>query len=534
MKTKIKIVFLVVILFVGFLLFPKQNSSLSKRGNNLLHTKFVSAAINQQNPWGPLQLTPLPSSKNLTFNVSNNIKVFTKPFPEQYQTVNGILSFRGGPFRNNAVLGPQVIKEEKLLKSWTFHTSTLPRWGGGSGWTGQPSLIQWNKQEQQIMNLYPEFKSRPNLKEVVYGSLDGKIYFLDFATGKKTRNPIDIKNSIKGSVALDPRGYPLLYVGQGIPQSGKIGLRIYSLIDQKLLAFIPGIDAFSYRGWGAFDGSPLINREDDSMVVGGENGLVYMIKLNTKYEPNLKKITIAPLISKYRYKQKNNAYQGIENSVAVYKNIAYFADNGGGIQALDLLKKRPIWANNAYDDTDASIVIEDSKGIPFLYTGSEIDKQGTKGYARIQKLNGLTGKVIWENKIPGFSVKGDHPVNGGVLATPIVGTGPLQGQVIYNISRYKTLNGGLLISYDTATGKEKWHLQLPNYAWSSTVAIYTQDQKAYFIQGDSVGNLYLINGSGKIVNKINLGANIEASPIVVGQQVIVGTRGGNYVSVKLK
>lgn len=534
MKKKVKKLSIVTVLLASIFTSSTLKNNNSNSNSSIIYNNQVSAATNQTTPWQSLQINPYPSSKNVSYSFSNSSKIFTKPFPQRYQTVRGILSFRSGPLRNNAVLGTPVITQEKLVKSWTFKTSALPSWGGGSGWTGQPSVIEWNKQEQQIMNLYPQFKSKAKLREVVYGSLDGNIYFLDIATGKKTRNPINIKNSIKGSVALDPRGYPLLYVGQGIPQSGKIGLRIYSLIDQSLLAFIPGIDSYAFRGWGAFDSSPVINREDDSMLVGGENGLVYFIKLNTKYDPKAKKIKVSPVISKYRYKQKNNSYQGIENSLAVYKNIAYFSDNGGGIQALDLIKKRPIWANNAYDDTDASIVIEDTNGTPYLYTGSEIDKQGTKGYARIQKINGLTGKVIWEKKVSGFSVKGDHPVNGGVLGTPIVGTGPLKGQVIFNISRYKTINGGLLISYDTATGKEKWRLQLPNYAWSSTVAVYTKDGKAYLVQGDSVGNLYLINSRGEIVNKVNLGANIEASPIVVDQQIIVGTRGGVYASVRLQ
>ncbi|PGM59086.1 PQQ-binding-like beta-propeller repeat protein [Bacillus sp. AFS053548] len=549
MKTKIGIIFSAAILLTSIFSSPSLKHRGTKHETNLISNNEVKAATNQkssgqstlqkdetnqQKKWEALQLNPLPSSKNLSYSFSNSTKVFTKPFPEQYQTINGILSFRGGPFRNNGSMGTTVISKQKLIKSWSFQTSSSSGWGGGSGWTGQPSVIEWKPQEQKIMNLYSQFKTKSNFKEVVYGSLDGRVYFLDLATGKKTRNPINIQNPIKGSVALDPRGYPLLYVGQGIPQTGKIGMRIFSLIDGSQLAFIPGIDSYSFRGWGAFDGSALFNREDDAMLVGGENGLVYFIKLNTKYDPNAKKIKISPVISKYRYKLKNNSYQGIENSVAVFKNIAYFSDNGGGIQALDIIKKRPIWANNAYDDTDASIVIENSNGTPFLYTGSEIDKQGTKGYARIQKLNGLTGKVIWEKKIPGYSIKGNHPVNGGLLATPIVGTGPLKGQVIFNISRYKTMNGGLLISYDTVTGKEKWHLDLQNYAWSSTVAVYTKDNKAYLIQGDSVGNLYLISGSGKIINKINLGANIEASPVVVGQQVIVGTRGGKYISVNIQ
>ncbi len=487
----------------------------------------------QVKPWNPIPATPLPSSKKVSYSFSNSNKTFTKPFPEHYQSVEGILTFRGNGMRDTASMGKTTIKQNKLVRQWEMKTSLSKNWGGGAGWTGQASVIQWNDREKNIMNLFPAFKKKAGLKEIVYASLDGKVYFLDSDTGKQTRNPISISNPIKGSVALDPRGYPLLYVGQGIPEVGKIGYRIYSLIDGKLLAFIPGIDSFAFRKWGAFDSAPIINRDDDSMLLAGENGLVYFIKLQTKYNPAAKKITVSPIISKYRYKQQKNQYQGIENSIAVYKNLAYFSDNNGGIQALDIISKKLVWANDPYDDTDATLVVESVQESPYIYTGSEIDKQGTKGSARIQKLNGLNGKVVWEHKIPGFSLKGEKPVNGGVLGTPILGKGPLAGQVIFNISRYKTFNGGLLISFDTKTGKEKWRLPLTNYAWSSTVPIYTTDNKAYLIQGDSVGNLFLINGQGKIVSKINLGANIEASPIVVNQQVIVATRGGKIISVKI-
>ena len=142
-------------------------------------------------------------------------------------------------------------------------------------------------------------------------------------------------------------------------------------------------------------------------------------------------------------------------------------------------------------------MIDEEKENPYIYSGSEIDKQGSKGVARIQKLNGLDGRVMWEKKIPGFSLLGDSPVNGGVLGTPIIGEGPLKGQVIYNISRFKTFNGGLLISLDKETGEEVWRWEMPNYSWSSTVAVYTDNGKAYFVQADSVGNIFLLNESGK-------------------------------------
>lgn len=509
----------------------ENNIQLNKNATN---EEMMLEQKQEKKEWKAIDTKIQANTDKLTYEIINEQEIFTKPFPEVYQDVEGILTFRSGPLRNNASIGSAKISKETLEKKWTFQTSSSPEWGGGAGWVGQASVIKWKKQEMKIMNLYPEFKNKENFKEVVYASLDGRIYFLDFETGKQTREPINIKNPIKGSVALDPRGYPLLYVGQGIPQTGQIGYRIFNLIDGSLLEFIPGIDPYAYRGWGAFDGAALINKDEDAMVIAGENGIMYSIKLNTTYLPEQSKISIDPVVSKYRYQQKNNAYQGMENSIAVYKNIAYFADNGGGVQAFDLIKRKPIWVNEPYDDTDATIAVEEIDGEPYIYVGSEIDKQGSKGISRIQKLNGLDGTVIWEKEIPGFSLVGDDPVNGGMLATPIVGEGPLEGQIIFNISRYKTFNGGLLISYDRNTGEENWRWEMPNYSWSSPVAVYSKDNKAYIIQGDSVGNMNLLNDKGELLEQINLGANIEASPIVVDNEIIVASRGGQIFNISIK
>lgn len=278
-----------------------------------------------------------------------------------------------------------------------------------------------------------------------YASLDGNVYFIDLETGKKTRNPININNPIKGSVALDPKGYPLLYVWQGISEKGQIGYRIFSLIDGKELYFINEIDSVSHRGWGAFDGSPLINRESDSMILGGENGIVYDIKLNTKFDKDNKKISLNPQVLKYRYEIKGNNYQGIENSVAVYKNLAYFADNGGQIQYVNLQNMKPVWTFNGKDDTE------------------------------------------------------------------------------------------LMVALNKKTGEEIWRYEMPNYSWSSPVDIYDDKGKGYLIQGDSIGNLTLIDGkTGQVLNAINLVSNIESSPAVYNNILVVATRWGKIYGVNIE
>lgn len=385
------------------------------------------------------------------------------------------------------------------------------------------------------MNVKAEFRNKPGFTEVIYASLDGYVYFLDLESGEETRNPIKVGNPIKGSVSVDARGYPLLYVGEGIPENGTIGFNLYSLTDQKRLLRVNGKDKFAYRSWGAFDSSAIFNRLDDSLTVGGENGVVYRIKLNTAFNPSKKTLSIDPVISKYRYKIKGNSYQGIENSLAIYDNLAFFGDNGGSLQALNLKTNTPEWTLPPLDDTDATIVIETEGGVPYLYTGTEVDKQGRSGSSYIRKINGLTGKVVWQNKYASFSLLGPHPVNGGLLATPVIGKKEIGELVVFTIARYGTFSGGLMVALNKETGREAWRLTMKNYAWSSPVDVYDNNGKAYLIQADSVGLISVISAdNGKVVGSLNIGTNIESSPAIYNDYAVVASRGGKIYGIRLQ
>jgi outer membrane protein assembly factor BamB len=498
------------------------------------------ANAEQENPTIKTKLEKLP---NLQYSIQGAPAIIigepnTQAFPAEYSSIPGVLTFRGNHLRDSAAYGILPKAPTNLVKNWEFQTGKSPRWGGGAGWTGQPAIIKWPNEVKNIMNLQPEFKKKKQFVEVIYASLDGKVYFLDLATGKQTRPAIDIENPIKGSVSVDPRGYPLLYVGQGIPETGndKIGYRIYSLIDGKLLYFLKGRDGFAYKGWGAFDGAALINRQTDTLFIGGENGLFYSMKLNTKFDFKQKTITVNPKVVKYRYKLSSKDHQGIENSVAAYKNMIFFTDNGGTLQGIDTTKMKPVWAKGMTDDSDATIVIEPKNDIPYLYTGTEVDKQGETGNSILRKVNGLNGKTIWRLDIPAFSILGENPVNGGLLATPVLGKNDIANQVIFTIARYKKLNSGLMISLDKETGKEQWRWEMPNYSWSSAVVIYDQKGHSYIIQCDSVGRIHLLQGkTGKLIRTINtFGANIEASPAIYNDTIVIANRGGKIFAVKMK
>lgn len=455
-----------------------------------------------------------------------------------YSGLKGVTTFRGNTFRDAASYGYASINEEKLEIIWNLSTGGIDGWTG-VGWNGQPAIVEWDEDIIGLMNIDEEKKGKPNLKEVIYGTLDGNIYFIDLDDGKYTRDPIKVPASIKGSVTVDPRGLPLLYAGQGLNKVGgktvETGYRIFSLLNQQRLCFINGVDSFAHRRWPAFDSTALIDRETDTMFICGENGLFYKVKLNTNFNPEENKISIEPQIVKYRYKILGNKHQGIENSLSMYKNLAYFADNGGWLQCIDINDLKPVWIRDITDDTDSTIVLEENSEGVFLYTGCEVDKQGARGNSYIRKIDALSGNLIWEKSYICDSILGQQPNNGGILATPVVGKHKLDNIVIFNIARCEGFSSGLVVALDKTTGEEVWKIKLNNYSWSSPVSIYTEEGHGYIILCDSAGNVFLIEGTtGNILDKINLGANVEGSPAVFENMIVVGTRGQKIYGINIK
>ena len=97
---------------------------------------------------------------------------------------------------------------------------------------------KWPDDLKQIMNIKAEKKADPDLTEVIYPCLDGKIYFLDLKDGTYTRSPIRAAaGPSRAPASLYPDGTPILFVGHGDNSPGKetVRARLYSLIDQKLL-----------------------------------------------------------------------------------------------------------------------------------------------------------------------------------------------------------------------------------------------------------------------------------------------------------
>jgi outer membrane protein assembly factor BamB len=457
-------------------------------------------------------------------------------FPDLYSEIDGVTTFRGGPRRDGGAFGDRRVEQRLLEVAWTFKTDRgTAQWGGGSGWTGQPAIIRWPEHVRRSMPLLDRRAAAKPLVEVIQGSLDGNVWFIDLETGRRTRPPLRTGNPIKGSVSLDPRGWPLLFVGQGIPGARPIGLRAYSLISHRELLFLPGRERAAPRDWGAFDGSGLVNRSTDTFLVGGENGIVYAVELHTDYDPLAFRLALSPRVLRYRFRDLAQARRGIENSLAVWRNLAFFADNGGTVQALDLATMRPAWALEAGDDTDASLVLDAEPDGPVLYTACEVDAQGLAGRTRIRKVDALSGQVLWERAFACRGEKvGEKTVQAGVFATPLVGAADLADRIVVTLSRCP--ERGAMVALAKADGAELWRRPLRTDAWSTPTAIRdAAADKTWILQADRAGRLHLVDGAdGTIARTLRLDANVEASPAVFGDMAVVGTRGGTIYGIRIR
>ncbi len=462
----------------------------------------------------------------------------------EYSELEGVTTFRGNNYRDNASFGTRTVSQKKLEIVWekeglgaiSAHNSYWP----GTGWTGQPLLVHWPENIRKMMNINEQMKSK-DLVEVIYPALDGNIYFLDLDTGKSTRNKIQIGYPIKGTGMIDPRGYPVLYTGMGINENnGKFAeykFRIINLLNQKELYSIFGRDEVAYRGWGANDASALLDRKTDTLLNVGENGLVYRVKLNTEFDKSAGTLSMAPQLTKYRYRSPFNDEQGIENSPAVYKNYMYFCDNGGTLQCLDLNTMKPVWIYETKDDTDATIVVEETSEGVFLYTANQVDKRGENGKAsvadcNIRKLNALTGELIWQKD---YQCVYNYYINGGALGTPVLGKDDISNMVIFNICFTGSNSDGTMVALDKKTGEEIWKKKLASYSWCSPLDFKSSDGKTYMVYSDFAGYLHLVDPmNGKTLDSVSLQGNVESSPAIYNDTIVVGSYARKIFGIKVK
>lgn len=451
--------------------------------------------------------------------------------PDDYFALPGVATFRGNNHRTGGNYGTADITGDAMETVWRHSIGTLDDWTG-CAWTGQPLVVQWDEETRSVMNLYDEKKEKEDLVEVIYATLDGLIHFYDLEDGTETRDPIQIGMSFKGAGALDPRGYPLLYVGSGLYLNEKSPrMYVISLIDGSILYQYGHNDRFIYRAWNAFDSSPLLDAETDTLIWPGENGILYTIKLNTRYDPENGIISVepdSPVRTRYNSAYfRSGRYLGYEASASVVGEYLYISENSGLFYCVDLNTMELIWVQDTKDDSNASPVFEwTDEGSGCLYTAPSLHwtAENSAGTISIYKLDAETGDILWEYPIDCLTVEG---VSGGIQASPILGRDgtDIEGMIIYAVARTSGYNDGFLIALDKESGEMIWQTDTENYSWSSPLAVYTDEGHACIITANASGEVRLVEGAtGEVISKLSLGATIEASPVIFNNMMVLGTR----------
>jgi hypothetical protein len=426
--------------------------------------------------------------------------------------VEGLLTFRGNPTRSWYGTGP-VPPSARVLWTWQIGCANSsvggePKQWCGSGWTGQPTVF------------HPP--DAPDSWRIAFGGYNRNVNFLDPTTGTEVFPAYATGDIIKGSVTIDPDGFPLLYTGSRDDNFHVVALdRAEPTALWKLHA-----GAHKPTRWNNdWDGNALV--VDDHLFEGGENSRFYIVKLNRAYDAE-GKVTVDPHVvftteawDEQLLRDIGDGNVSVESSVTISGDVVYFANSGGLIQGYDIsglaegatpTRVFRFWTG---DDTDATVVA-DEEG--FLYVASEYER----GNARSRELGQVfkldprnpDAPIVWNREA-------NAGLSGGVWATP----GLWRDMVIV------PTDDGRVLGLDRATGGERWVLRLPGPLWHSPVIV-----DDVLVQGDCQGVLHafdLGDGTAPPTERwaVELGGCIESTPAVWGGTVYVGTRSGNFYAV---
>ena len=464
----------------------------------------------------------------------------------------GVMTFRGDNFRRNAAVGRLSAAPEKLQVLWQAEAGSARGTNQtyyGYGWTGQPVIARWSTEVRSHSNITEAKQEKRALKEVIIAGLDGAIRFLDLEDGKITRNSIKLGYPMRGTPSLHPRGYPFMSVGQFArkmkAKTGKIGLRQYNLFTQGDMRLIDGLDGKYHRplnNVGSFETSALVDRESDTLIAVGSNGMLYLESLGSTFDYNTGVMTISPSIVAMSSKakgQKNTALMAVESSPAAYDKYVFYADMGGVLRCVDTNTLTPAWAVETGDSVMAAIALDMTEARELnLYTANMLNnrKKGD-GDIQIRRYDALSGREIWTADVGVFKGKKDKTKdNVGAKASPVIGQHGLNDLVYFTVtglsedgrSRLGLANEeeAALIALDKETGKTAWAFGLSSRSESSPIALYDEQGNGWILQCEQDGTVHLLEGlTGREISSLELEAEIEASPAAYNNVVVIGTTG---------
>ncbi|MCB0990857.1 MAG: PQQ-binding-like beta-propeller repeat protein [Acidimicrobiales bacterium] len=428
-------------------------------------------------------------------------------------TVDGLLTFRGSPTRTFYGKGPVPTNPQVL---WSFPDSgsmcSESTSGGqtrtwcGTGWTGQPSV--WEVDDETWM---------------AFGAYDRAIHVLNADSGEPEFDAFTTGDIIKGSVTIDPDGFPLIYSGS---RDNYFRVLAWDRPGGELVELwrLAANDVGPTKWNNDWDGAALII--DDYLFEGGENSRFHIVKLNRTLGPD-GLVQVDPEIVFHAAGWDDELVRAvgnnvsIENSVAISGNVVYFANSGGLVQGWDIeglaegVEPERVFRFWTGDDVDASIVIDDEG---FLYVGAEYER----GLARAREVGQIIkldpskpdDPIVW-------SIDDSARLDGGVWAT----------SALYRDIVIAATDGGRVLGIDRQNGEIVWTLNLVGPLWQSPVVV-----DDVLIQGDCNGVLHAFDVSDTRATptelwRVDIGGCIESTPAVWDGTIYVGTRGGKVHAI---
>jgi outer membrane protein assembly factor BamB len=377
----------------------------------------------------------------------------------------------------------------------------------GAGWTGQPAVFEHNG--RLLM---------------AFGAYDRAIHLVDATTGVAVLPPFPTGDIVKGSLTVDPDGYPLVYAG-----SRDNMLRVLAF-DGGAWRALWSLDADTVPGgrWNDdWDGAPLV--VDDWLFEGGENSRIHAIRLNRGYDAS-GRVTAAPTLAWHApgWDAELDAAMpdrnmSIEGSVTLLDDRLYFANSAGLVQGWDIrplktggepIRTLRYWTG---DDTDATLV-----GSPEgrLYVAIERERF----LARSEEVGQLIALDPTQPDAPrvwGLHDRPDKPLeqhNGkprmGFWSTP----------ALWRDLLIAGTDAGEVLGVRRSDGVVQWRLRVHAPNWSSPSVVDDT-----LVHADGAGKLRAWDlGSGTPVLRweIDIGGNVEATPTLFNGSIWVATREG--------
>ncbi len=448
---------------------------------------------------------------------------------------SGILTFRGGPLRQNAAFGTVEVKSGSMSELWKVPMDGTNKMNGvsltGVSWPGQAAIVKWPTEVRQMLDIYTEMKTKTALKEVIVGAQNGKLYFLDLTTGEYTRDPIEIKWPSNGAVSVYTDGSPIVSFGQFYSiKADKTqidnGLHLFSLISNKELTLIDGRDKPKQTNYSGFSGAPLFDKNTGAMVVGGQNGVLYLADFETDFDYIVGTLDTTLKYHRYLWTATSQAAKEtrIDGSVAMYGPYAYFGDSKGVVQCVDVNTLENVWAvrtGDAIEGTPALDMSAEGDEVA-LYVGTTIQNGGREGTASFFRYDALSGRQSWEFEVPDLAYTTSDPV--GIYASPVVGQNKADGLVFFTASNGSA--GSILYALNKADGSVAWSAALTAPTESSPVAVYNEAGDAWIVQALADGQLVMLDAAdGSILDTLKLDGEVRSSPAVYRNVLIISTTG---------